>query len=289
MRNKMLFLFKILTKVIILLLAISTFFAQQTNPINYSDNFFIRILCLDHFYNSPINITVFIVMILLIVISLFVKAIKKNEQLILHLIIILAFIVILFDKSTNHRTMMPILEGETVNLQDFINDDNYSEIITLEKFLIEQHEDSEMPKAFTSHLIIDNMEKVELNVNKPHKIGKYRLYQSTYHKIPVYNFKLDSIEYSIMPEDTLLVNNNEISIFLSPDMRNLTFNFNEQKIALSPRGGQFVIGDYQIDLSFTESKYYSGIEVAEGSGMRILLILGLLYLGTLGYCFWRKK
>ena len=131
MKKNMLLFFQILVAIIILLLALSTFYIQQKNPEFYSNNWFTRLLCLDHFYDSLLNFALFSIMIILIVVAIFVKRLKVKGQMILHIIISLAFLIIIFDKYSNFRIMMPILEGETIEFGKVIGDDNYTQKISL--------------------------------------------------------------------------------------------------------------------------------------------------------------
>jgi len=289
MKKNMLLSFQILTKIIIILLAISTFFIQHENPENYSNNLLVKLFSLDHYYNSPLNIALFSLMVILMIVAIFVRRLKAKDQIILHIIIALSFLVIIFDKSLNTHLMMPIFEGETINFGKIIGDDNYTQKIVLEKFDIEYHEDSNMPSAYTSTLKIDDNNPIQLNVNKPVKIGKYRLYQNAFDRIPVYNLNFEGSDFEIAIGDTLLVKNHTIFIDMKENRRSINFCFNEQQKTLSPMGGKFHINKFEFDLKMDNVAYVSIIEVASVKGMRMLLFLGLAFLAALGFAFWGKR
>src|SRR6056297_2594728 len=120
MKKKLLIFFQILTLIIIILLATSTFFIQQNNPADYSDNVIIRVFCLDHFYNSWLNAGLFTLMAMLILFSLLSGKLKSTCQRILHLIILISFLIIMFDKIFNQRVMVPFPEDETVSFSEII-------------------------------------------------------------------------------------------------------------------------------------------------------------------------
>lgn len=289
MKKKLLIFFQILTLVIIILLAISTFFIQHHDPANYSDNAIVRLLCLDHYYNSWLNVSLFMLMALLLLFSLLSGGIKSRCQQILHITILGSFFIIMFDKGFNQRTIVPFPEKETINFSDIINDPDTDHTIILDKFEIDLHTGSRMVKAYVSHLIINEMDTVQLKVNKPVQIGKYNLYQNAYDRVPVYDLKIKDYNYGISPFDTLYVDGNQVFIDLSQDYKQMTFHFNEQEHVLSVRGGRFHIAEFPVEIEMEGMKYVSIIEVAEVRGMGLLLIFGIGYLISLGYCFWRKK
>ncbi len=289
MKKKMLLLFQLVTKILIILLALSTFFTQKQNPANYSDNFFVSLFSLDHFYTSPLLVVLFSILVLMLIIPIFMGIFKSKNQVALHVVIALAFGIIIFDKTSNFRTMMPIMEGETVNFSKIVDDKSYNDKIYLDQFIIQYHEGSRMPSAFTSHLVLNETDSVKLNVNKPVEIGHYRLYQNAYDKIPIYELTFAGSEYELMPDDTLSVDGHELRLHIREDRKGMVFHFNQQEKELSVQGGEFTIAEFEFSLAVKEMKNLSVIEVASVKGMKILLLLGLLYLVLLGICFWRKK
>jgi hypothetical protein len=290
MKKKMLLAFQILTIIIILLLALSTFFIQHDNPENYSDNFFVKLFSLDHYYHSPLNLVLFSLMALLMLVPVFFKTFKSKLQIVLHLVIVFAFVLIIYDKTMNFRDIMPLNEKQSINFSEIVDDENYNQTIYLDEFIIEYHNGSRMPKAFTSKLIINNSDSVLLNVNKPVEIGKYRLYQNAYDIIPVYKLIFDKEEYLLSFGEKMELKDHVAYLTRTKNPKKMVFHFNEQEFVLSTKGGTFAIEEFSFDLSLTEeSKYTSIIEVASVTGMKFLLVVGLGYLVTLGYIFWSKK
>ena len=100
---------------------------------------------------------------------------------------------------------------------------------------------------------------------------------------------LFSNNYTIIPQDTIVVDGHEIYLIINDNRSKITFHFDKIKMDLSPMGGEFTIEEFQFNLKMIGTKYYSGIEVASVRGMKLLLLLGLGYLSSLGYCLWRKK
>ncbi|MBN2282090.1 MAG: cytochrome c biogenesis protein ResB [Candidatus Marinimicrobia bacterium] len=290
MKKYILPMFQVVTKIIIILLSLSTFFIQRDHPDNTSDHLLVKLFSLDHFYNSGLNLFLFSLFILLILFAVGSKRLNIPIQVVLHLVLALAFIVIIYDKTCNEHNYITLCEGETLQFSEAVKDPKHNHTIKLEKFMIDYHDDyTNMVKAYTSQLIIDNRDTTFLQVNKPVKIGHYRLYQNAYDKIPLYHIKIDEAEFNISIDDTLTFNNNSIYISMAENRRTITVHFNEQQKRISPMGGTFTMNEFEFDLKMEDVVFQSIIEVASVRGMVLLLVLGLAYLTTLGIAFWRKK
>ncbi len=292
MKKRLISSFQYLSGIIIILLIFATFFLQKENPETFSQNIFVKFFALDHFYDSYPNTILFSAMILLIFLSIIFRALKKKTAVMLHIIIALAFIVIIFDKSVNSQFTVPIREETEINFGEVVNNetDKYNINLYLEKFQIIHHPNSSMPKSFTSFLILDKQDTVKISVNKPLKLGKYRLYQSAYHKIPLYEVNIIDKNYKLFLGDSAIYNNNKISIEkYPPNPEKFIFRLNNEFVLLNTDKSELNINNLPVKVALLDTKFVSIIEVAEKTGMKLLLLLGLAYLFVLGIVFWGKN
>lgn len=291
MKKRIIFYFQILTALILILLAFATFFNQKGNPDTFSRVFLVKYLALDHFYDSIQNISLFSIMILLIFISIIFGVLKRKIQVTLHVIIAISFLIIIFDKSFNLRKIVPIREGTTHSFSELVNNESDTDILLhLNQFEIEHHPNSKMPKAFTSEIVIDNQDTVYINVNKPLKIGKYRLYQNAYEKIFLYEIDVNNEKYYLFSGDT--ISTAEYNIYLkiiNSNYQKVLIGINNESGIVNSNGEKNIINNLPVKVTFVEMKFISKLEIAETTGMKLLLILGIGYLVVIGIAFWRKK
>ncbi|MDO9549305.1 MAG: cytochrome c biogenesis protein ResB, partial [Candidatus Marinimicrobia bacterium] len=203
--------FQIISILLVLFLAVSTFIPQTSEfpPGEYpgAANSLIRFLHLDRFYNSPINIALWGLLTVIIIGSIFFKGIRTPVQKIIHLLLALCFIVIAIEKGSNQRFNFRIREGEEIRFSDYTDSksDKYDVTIKLLDFDIQYHPGQHTPKAFISQLQIDGEDTVYLAVNKPYAIGHYRLYQSAYDQELIFHLNINGETYPVIFGDTVFV------------------------------------------------------------------------------------
>lgn len=287
--------FQIITLLLLIFLIISTFIPQigEFPPGEYpgAANRLIHILHLDRFYDSPINALLWGILSLSIIASIFLKGIRSPLQKILHLLLVLCFIVIAIEKSSNRRFFMTIREGETVRFSEFTKSATAKHDCRLRllEFEIQYHANRRTPKAFISHLLIDEQDTVQLAVNKPLAIGHYRLYQDAYDREILFYLNINDQDYAVAPGDTVFHGTVEC-ILEDFDHTERVFNLKidgQHYTAgmLKPLG----IGDWELVIKPGKAIYSSIIEVAEVRWTKLLLVLALLYVVVLALAFWRRK
>ncbi|MBN2601899.1 MAG: cytochrome c biogenesis protein ResB [Candidatus Marinimicrobia bacterium] len=295
MRKYWIYAFQIVSLLLLVFLAISTFIPQQSEflPGEYpgAANGLIRFLHLDRFYNSPINAILWGLLSLVILISVFTNVIRKPVQKVIHILLALIFIIIAIEKSSNQRFDIAIEEGETIHFASYTENssDKYDVTIQLLKFEIQMHPGGRMPKAFISHLLINEKDTILLAVNKPVGIGHYRLYQSAYDQVMTFYLNINNELFPVAFGDTVSVNGNEY-IFEA-------FNHEERVFDLKVNDRYFhsgmqqpvSIGDVTVTIMPGGLRYTSIIEVAEVRWTKLLLMLAILYIGGLAWAFWHRK
>ncbi len=292
MRKKIIIFYQYLSGIIIVLLAFATFFIQKENPEIFSQSILVRIFALDHFYDSYVNIFLFSLMIILVFVSIIIGVLKKRSTVIFHVILALVFILIIFDKSFNSRQFISIPEGTEINFGDIVKNssDKYNKNLFLENFKIVHHPNSKMPKAYTSKIIIDHKDTIKINVNKPFKIGKYRLYQSAYESQPQYEILINDSKAKLFVGDTIKIGEN--ILWLENMNRNsprMILHINSEVCIINSDGAKIKVNDIPIKIKLIGIRYITILDVAETTGMKFLLILGIGFLLLLGIVFWRKK
>lgn len=287
-------LFQILTVVLTILLIFSTFvpqrseFAEGVYPFN--SNWFVRVFQLDHFYTSQIHIGLWILVIVLLLLSVFTNVIKSRNKKFLHLLLALIFIVVIYDKSTNKRFFISIIEGETVRFSEFVQypAERENVAIRLDKFEIQQHPGSMTPKAFISHLNI-NGKKDALSINKPLAIGRYRLFQNAYDQKLYFELSVNEITRQMTFGDTVKVEGKTIALVtIDQDSQQFLLSVNDIEYRV-PVSQTVNVNGQAIRIQPAGLRYVSIIEVAQVKGARLLLILGILYIIPLVFTFWRKS
>ena len=295
MRKNWIKAFQIISILILLFLAVSTFIPQISEflPGEYpgAANGFIRFLHLDRFYSSPINIILWGLLSVIIIASILMKGIRTPIQKVIHLLLVLCFIVIAIEKSTNQRFCISIGESEEIYFSDYTasKSDKYDLTLKLLKFEIQYHPGKRIPRDFISHLQINGQDTVHLAVNKPYAIGRYRLYQSAYDDKIIFNLNIDGMDYPVSFGDTVRI---DCSVFVLE-----AYNRQQHVFDLKINGKYYHTGmhqpqhidNYSVIITPGETQYTSIIEVAEVRWTKLLLFLGLLYIVALFIAFWRRR
>lgn len=287
--------FQIITLLLLIFLIISTFIPQinEFPPGEYpgAANRLIHILHLDRFYDSPINALLWGILSLSIIAAIFLKGIRSPVQKILHLLLALCFIVIAFEKSSNRRFFMTLREGETVRFSEFTKSATAKHDCKLRllQFEIQYHANRRTPRAFISHLLIDERDTVQLAVNKPLAISHYRLYQNAYDREILFYLSVNDRDYAVAPGDTVF--HGAVECILED------FDHAERVFNLKVDGQYYPvamlkplrIGDLELVIKPGKTVYSSIIEVAEVRWTKLLLVLALLYMVVLALAFRRQK
>lgn len=275
--------FQVLTLILLLLLIVSTFIPQQnmfpSGEYPGKGNFLTKILFLDRFYDSPLNAGLWLLLSLSMILAVLLKAVHSKGQRILHFLLALMFLAVAFDKFSNDRFMIGIREGETVPLHELLQlPERYGpQQITLQRFEMEMHDDRQTPKAFRSHLLL-NDEEVVLEVNKPLSIGPYRLYQSAYENEYYFLLRLGDLQKEMRFGDTLHVRGGTLMLEdYNHQRRQFRLSMDGESFTV-PLMGESILLDTLCSIRPLGSRYSSLIEVAEVRGLWVLLLASLLYL-----------
>ncbi|MFO7841186.1 MAG: cytochrome c biogenesis protein ResB [Fidelibacterota bacterium] len=289
--------FQILSILILILLIVSTFIPQRSEypPGAYPGEVpqALHLLFLDRFYDSPLNAALWIALSIVLLAAVMFNGIRSFHQKILHLMLAVIFLLIAADKFNNERFFMTLREGETVSFSEYVSrrEKVYNIDLTLKRFEIEMHPDGRTPKAFRSHLRINNEELAVLTVNKPLSIGQYRLYQSAYDKNFYFVVHVGDSLHEVTFGDTLPSPSGPV-VLHSYDHRTRSFILLEDDIRHRlPLEQPATINTIQWYISPQGEHYSSVIEVAEVTGLRWLLAAAMIYLAVMAWDFWfrRKK
>ncbi|MBU1063942.1 cytochrome c biogenesis protein ResB [bacterium] len=287
--------FQIISILLLLFLAVSTFIPQTSEfpPGAYpgTTNVLIHFFHLDRFYSSPVNVVLWGLLTGIIIGSILLKGIHTPIQKIIHLLLALCFIVIAIEKSTNQRFDFRIKEGEEIRFSNYTDSksDKYDISIKLLDFDIQYHPGQHTAKAFISRLQIDGKDTVYLAVNKPYAIGHYRLYQSAYDQEIIFHFKINGENYPVIFGDTVFVDSSEFILEgFSRQQRVFDLKINEKYYHTGMQQPRR-IDNYSIIVAPGGTRYTSIIEVAEVRWTKLLLILGSLYIAGLFIAFWRRR
>lgn len=295
MRKYWVYAFQIVSLLLLVFLAVSTFIPQQSEflPGEYpgAANRLIQSLHLDRFYDSPINALLWGILSLSIIAAIVLKGIRSPLQKILHLLLALCFIIIAVEKSSNRHFLMTIREGESVHLSDFTKSHSakHDRELRLLQFEIQYHDNQRTPKAFISHLLINERDTVQLAVNKPLAIGHYRLYQNAYDREMLFYLNINDQDHAAALGDTVRCGAVECILEGFDHTRrvfNLKIDGRQHAVGmLQP----LRIGDLKLVIKPGKTVYRSTIEVAEVRWTKILLVLALLYIVMLAVAFGRRK
>ena len=291
MKNTLSKLFLIVLTVLTIFLILSTFFpGSATMPGRTEDvNPLVKFFHLDNFYNSFINLGLWGVITVLLIVSVFTGAVKTTSQKIIHIVLALIFIVIVYEKTVNNRFYLKLTEGETIQFAEYTPGKSPQDSLTinLKKFEIIRHPGSRMPRAFISHLVMNESDTVHLAVNDPLSFRHYRFYQNAYDRKFTFNLRVDQQEFSASLPDTFNINSSSLVLKnFDHQTRKFVLIFNNTNHQITP-GKTVEIDGHQITINPKGAKFISIIEVAEVKGVGILLILSLVYLLFL-YIAFRK-
>ena len=295
MRKTWIKAFQIISILILVFLTISTFIPQVNEfpPGEYpgAANGLIRVLHLDRFYGSPINAALWGLLALIIIGGILFKVFRTPIRRILHLLLALCFIIIAVEKSSNRRFNITISEGEEILFSDYTGtiSEKHNVRVKLLRFEIQHHSDQRTPKAFISHLLINDQDTVQLAVNKPYAIDRYRLYQSAYDQKFTFAVSIDDQIHSMSFGDSVSLTN---GFFVLQDFNHQTRQFNlrvnDKYYHISMKQPQRI--DFHNIIINPGGMYYDSIiEVAEVRGTKLLLLLGFLYIVSLIIAFRHRK
>ncbi len=288
---------QIIIAVIVVLLILSTFVPQQQfmDPDrmggDYQPGLVIRLLYLDRFYNSPVNLILWALLGLLLIVGALSRGIPRRTNKLMHLLIAVMILVVIYDKAANRRFMLPVREGETVRFSELVPDSGteYRKSLTLDRFVIERHPGSEMPSSFISHIIVDHSDTTRLEVNKPMAIGNYRLYQSAYDREYLFNVICDADSAQISFGDSVSICGEVLGLeSYHHDTHQFEITMEGRSYRISPLS-ETEVGGHRLNIQPVGEIYISTIEVAEVTGTRLLLAVAILYLAGMAYSFWRRK
>ena len=295
MRKTWIKAFQIISIILLIFLAVSTFVPQVNEfpPGEYpgAANSLIHVLHLDRFYGSPINIALWGFLSLIIIGGILFKVFRTPIRKILHLLLALCFIIIAVEKSVNRRFNITISEGQEILFSDYAGtiSEKHNVRVKLLRFEIRHHPDKRTPKAFISHLIINDQDTGQLAVNKPYAIDRYRLYQSAYDQKLTFAVSIDDQIHSMSFGDSVSLKS---GFFVLEDFNHQTRQFNlcvdDKYYYISMKQPQ-VIEKYNVIINSGGIRYDSIIEVAEVRGAKLLLLLGFLYIVSLIIAFWYRK
>lgn len=294
MRNIYLRIFQVLILALVVALAVSTLVVPgaevRIEPGN-SGVPIVKMFGLDHFYNSTLNVVLWVALCLAMLMSIFLKGLRSLAQKSLHFLLVMIILLVFYDKAVNQRFTIPIREGQEVNFANYIKnpDPVYQIPLRLLKFEIQMHPGSPVPAAFNSWLLISRTDTTKLAVNKPVPVGRYMLYQNAYkqdHMLEV----ISGGDTSITPFNSKIILNRQ-EIFLHD------YNDSTQTLHMEIGGAQYqvpmgvasIVGGQKMQILPLGPKYTSIIEVADVTGVNILALFALMYLVALAYNFWWKQ
>ncbi len=289
-------IFQVILIILILALMLSTFVPQVApeslkSTAEISTPALLHFLYLDRFYSSPLNVALWGLLVLLILVAVILGSVRRLPNISLHLLLALILIAIFFEKISNQKYIVPITEGETIQLTRFLKAPAIPETTTLQlqEFKIQYHPNSRMPKAFNSHLVINGQDTTILSVNKPLALANYRLYQEAYDVENTFKVQLNDTPYEMILGDTVFYHNKP---FVLKDFNHSSYAFQCQyagkEYQIFPDQNNS-IADIAVKIKSEGQKYISIIKVAEVGGTKLILFLALVYLINLGYLFWRRE
>jgi len=295
MRKTCLKAFQVITVFLLLFLAVSTFIPQVNEfpPGEYpgAANRLIPVLHLDRLYGSPINIALWGLLALIIIAGILFKGIHTPIRKILHLLLALCFIVIAVEKSSNRRFNITIREGQEILFSDYTGtiSEKHNLRIKLLQFEIQRHPDQRTPRAFISHLLINNQDTVQLAVNKPYAIERYRLYQSAYVQEFTFLVNIDDQVYTMNFGDSVSLTDGSFTLKdFDHQTRQFNLRVNDKHYHIGMKQPQ-TIGAHHVIINPGGTCYDSIIAVAEVRWIKLLLLLGLLYIVSLFIAFWYRS
>jgi len=281
--------FQVVTAVITALLILSTFVPQgvrpEALPIGGLGQFLVRLLQLHQFYDSGLHLVLWLLMLLLIVLAIALGSIRSRTQRFLHLVFVGLIGLVIVDKLQNERFFLPLEEGQQIQLGEHVSSSGsiYQTELQLLRFQIEKHPGSEMPRAFTSTLLRDHRDTLTLGVNRPLRIGKYRLYQSAYEQNFYFDLTVDTSRFTMSFGDSIRFGNQQLLLdSYQHASRQFVLEWDGRQYRV-PLNRATEIAGMEIAVSPAGRRFVSIIEVVEVQGVFWLLIFGLLYLGILLY------
>lgn len=282
-------IFQIVALVLILLLAASTFFPQQPElSSDYSSpNLLVRWMNLDRFYNSGLNGILWLFLTVLLVLAVIFNIVRTTTQKALHLLLALIFGVVFLNKNLEVRFFITIAEGKEVLLSSFVDrlHEKDDATVRLERFEIPTHAGTSAPKNYISHLVINQIEPVDLAVNHPVSVGKFHLYQNSYDRIFFFRVEINDKSFETAFGDTFNVDGMPVSV--------IAFDDHTEKFIMSigdeefrpPLDQPFPAGGKIVRIIPQGIRFISVIEVVQPVGVKWLAVLGLLYIFSLVLAF----
>jgi hypothetical protein len=286
-----LILFQTIICILVVLLAISTFIPQQGEHRShqYQVPMFFQLLHLDSFYTSWAHTILWSILILLLFSLLFHPFSISSTQSALHVSLAICLTLIIYDKSCNERYFVSLREGETCTLSINPRHNARSIQFTLLKFEIARYANQLTPKTFTSYLLIDNRDSIQVSVNQPLALGAYRLYQNAYENQVAFQVEFDSSTHLMMLGDTLRIHDN---VFFLADYHQEVQKFeliSSREQYFIPPGQTRRIKGHQIRIIPSGTIYTSILEVVEVRGLKLLLICSLIFIACLARTLWKRR
>ena len=288
-------LFQMIAAVIAALLILSTFVPQGVDPhllpIGKLAQSVVRVLQLHQFYDSGLHLFLWGLLLLVIVVAVFLRSIQSFPQRLLHLVFVGLIGIVIYDKLHNERFFLSLEEGQQIQFGDHVSSPEplYQTELQLLRFQIEKHAGSEMPRAFTSTLLQDDRDTLILAVNRPLRIGNYRLYQSAYEQNFYFDLAVDSNRFTMTFGDSLRLGDHRLLLdSFQHATRQFLVNWDGRQFQV-PLSHVIQIDDLEIEISPAGRRYVSVIEVVAVRGLFWLLVLGLVFLGILLYSSWRGE
>ena len=242
-------------------------------------------LYLNRFYDSPLNLVLWIMLALILVLAVVFRGVRSPRQKLLHLALSVIIVLFIVDKSQNERFVISVHEGESIELAEHIED--HDKTIRLDRFEIDLHEDQETPSAYRSYLTLDNDTKAILEVNKPLAIGRYRLYQSAFEQNYYFSLKIGNEEFELTFGDNLETGFGTIVLETYDDrIRHFRLVVND-KVQWLPLNTGVSLDNAYWSIAPLEERYSSIIEVVEVRGIFWLLVAGIVYLVFMAVDFWK--
>jgi cbb3-type cytochrome oxidase subunit 3 len=277
MKKIFLISFQILAILLLAFLALSTFMPIKSDP---------GFLFLNNFYNSPLNLVLWLLLAMIIIVAVVFKGIRSPRQKILHIALAVIIVLFIIDKSTNERFFVTIREGESIELADHIHD--HEKTLRLDRFEIDLHDDEETPRSYRSYLRLNDEDAV-LEVNKPLAVGKYRLYQSAFEKHYYFELWIGNEHVELTFGDTVTIAQEQIVL---DDYNTTIRHFRliiDGRTHWLPLNSPVTFDDIEWSISPVGEVYSSVIEVVKVSGLFWLLLAGIVYLLVIAWDFWKPK
>jgi len=243
---------------------------------------------LDHFYDSVLNLILWLILCVTILLAIFLKGIRGFSRQSLHFILVAIFLLVIYDKTVNQRTIVALREGEEVDFSHLIKNSNpaYAIPLRLLQFEVRMHPGNTVPAAFNSWLLINQTDTALLAVNHPVALKRYRLYQNSYKRDPMLQVVSGCDTVVTTFDAKFILNQQEMMICGYNDtLKTFYVGVGSQEYQVSRESSEMIAGQ-RIQIFPIGTKYTSYIEIADVTGVGILLFFGILYIIVLANNLW---